>query len=121
MLAREAKMKFFIAELSWNVFFLAVLLPAAAQGLEVAGIAYVTAYVLYACVSLILASRETAFVLSSSSRRVVAWVSLVVIATFVAAESSSDLGLSIALVLALACTVVAASRLFVWTRRAGTR
>jgi PST family polysaccharide transporter len=119
LLARQAKIKFFIAELSWNVFFLAVLLPATGRGLEVAGVAYATAYVLYAFASLALAKRETAFVLARGNRRVLAWVAVAVIATFATVESSSALGLPLALLIAGGCTAVAASRLLTWTRLSG--
>jgi PST family polysaccharide transporter len=116
LLAREAKIKFFLAELSWNVVFLAVLLPAAGQGLEVAGFAYAAAYLLYAFASLALANRETSFVVTRGNRRLLVSVSVAVITTLVAAESSSELGLPLAVLVAGACTAVAAWRLLAWTR-----
>lgn len=119
LLAREAKVRFFVAELSWNVVFLAVLVPAASRGLEAAGVAYATAYLLYAVVSLVLASRETGFALSRDSRRTVAWVSVGVIASFAAAESGSELSLALSVLTAAVCTVVAATRLLAWSRRGG--
>jgi len=115
-LAREARRKFFLAEISWNAFFLAVLLPFTHRGIEVVGLAYITAYFLYLIVSLVLARRETAFVIVSATRRAVIWVFSATVATFAAAESGSDLGLAVALLIALVCTAVAVGRLIAWTR-----
>jgi O-antigen/teichoic acid export membrane protein len=115
-MAREARTKFVVVEVSWNAFFLAVLIPLAHRGAEVVGVAYVTAYVLYLVVSLVMARRETAFVLAPASRRVVLWVCLATFATFAAAESDSAPGLAVAFVIGLVCTVVAAARVVTWTR-----
>jgi PST family polysaccharide transporter len=116
-LAQEARLKFFLAEISWNALFLAVLLPFTQQGLEVVGLAYATAYVLYTVFSLRLAYRETAFVMAPQSRRAVIWVFLATAATFAAAESGSDLGLAVAVLIAVVFTAVAAVRLKAWTRQ----
>ena len=115
-LAREARRKFFLAEISWNAFFLAVLLPLTHRGIEAVGLAYITAYFLYLIVSLVLARRETAFVMVPATRRAVIWVLSTTAATFVAAESGSGLGLAVALLIALVCTAVAVARLIAWTR-----
>ncbi|MGZ8736949.1 MAG: oligosaccharide flippase family protein [Nocardioides sp.] len=117
MLAREAKGKFFAAELSWNLVFLAILIPLAHRGVTVAGIAYMVSYLLYTIVSLVLARRETGFAFSAESRRATLWLSLAAVVVFSAAESGSDVGLGVALLTAFVCTVVAATRLLVWTRR----
>jgi hypothetical protein len=87
------------------------------RGIEVVGVAYVTAYVLYTLLSLVLARRETAFVMAPASRRAVVWVFLATAATFAAAESGSDQGLAVALLIALVFTAVAAARLIAWTRQ----
>lgn len=64
LLARKARGAFFIAELSFNVGYLALAIPIASQGgLAGLGIAYVGAYALYVVVVLILAYRETGFAL----------------------------------------------------------
>ncbi len=115
-LAREARLKFFLAEICWNVLFLAMLIPLAHRSLEAAGYAYVTAYFLYTVFSLVLARRETGFVLVAGSRRVVMWFGLGSIGAFVAVELGSDLGLAAALLTAFVFSVVAAWRLFQWTR-----
>jgi PST family polysaccharide transporter len=115
-LAQEAKLKFFLAEISWNAFFLAVLLPFTHRGTEVVGLAYLTAYVLYTVLSLELARRQTSFVMVPASRRALLWVFSATAATFAAAESGSGLGLAAALSGALVFSVVAASRLLAWTR-----
>ena len=78
--------------------------------------AYVTAYFLYTILSLVLARRETAFVMVPASRRAVMWVFLATATTFAAAESGSDLGLAVALLIALVFTAVAVARLIAWTR-----
>ena len=116
-LAQEARLKFFLAEISWNAFFLAVMLPLIHRGTEVVGLAYLTAYFLYTLVSLVLARRETAFVMVSATRRAVMWVFFATATTFVAAESGSDLGLAVALLIALVVTAVAAARLAAWSRQ----
>jgi PST family polysaccharide transporter len=115
-LAREARMKFFVVELAWNAFFLAVLIPSAHFGVGSAGYAYATAYALYAVVTLILARRETGFVLEPASRRTILWVSLATATTFAAVELGARPGLAAALVVALACTVVALRKVREWTR-----
>ncbi len=117
MLAREAKGKFFITELSWNLVFLAILIPLAHRGINVAGVAYLVSYLLFTIVSLVLAQRETGFELSAESRRATMWVSLAAFVTFFASESGSDVGLGVALLTAFVCTVVAATRLLARTRR----
>ncbi len=116
-LAQEARLKFFIVELSWNAVFLAVLLPLAHLSVDVVGFAYVTAYFLYTILSLVLARRETGFVLVSASRRIVMWVCLATFSTFAAVEYGSDLGLAFAIGMGLVCTVIAGARIIVWTRR----
>lgn len=115
-LARDARLKFFLAELSWNAFFLAVLIPLVHRGTEAAGYAYVAAYFLYAIVSLLLAHHETGFVPARTSRRTIAWVSLASLATFSFAELGSVLGQAAALLAALVLTAVSARRLVLWTR-----
>lgn len=117
MLAREARGKFFAAELSWNVVFLAVLVPLAHRGVTVAGIAYLVSYLLFALVSLALARQETGFQLSADSRRATLWMSLAAVVAFSGAESGSEVGLGVALLTAFVCTVVAATRVLAWTRR----
>jgi PST family polysaccharide transporter len=117
MLAREAKGKFFATELSWNVAFLAVILPLAHRGVTVAGVAYLVSYVLFAFVSLALARRETGFELSAAGRRATLWLLLAAGVAFVSSESGSDAGVGVALLTALVCTVVAGLRVLAWTRR----
>lgn len=116
-LAREARLKFVAAELSWNAFFLVLLIPLAGRGAEVVGLAYVTAYVLYAIVSLALARRETAFAMAPASWRDLAWVAFAAFAAFAAVEWGHDVGLVVAVVIAVVCTVVAVLRVVAWTRR----
>jgi PST family polysaccharide transporter len=115
-MAREARLKFVVVEVSWNAFFLAVLIPLAHHGAWVVGFAYVVAYVLYLIVSLVMARRETAFVLDRAGRRTVLWVCLATFTTFAAVELGSDLGLAAALLVGLVCTVVAVIRVVAWTR-----
>jgi enterobacterial common antigen flippase len=117
MLAREAKGKFFAAELCWNLVFLAILLPLAQRGVATAGVAYAVSYLLYMLLSLALARRETGFSFSPESRRAALWLTLCVGVAFVAAESGSAPGLAIAFLTALVCTVLAVVRLAAWTRR----
>ena len=119
LLAREAKVRFFVAgsrgtSSSWPSWS-----RRRAAASRAAGVAYATAYLLYAVVSLVLASRETGFALSRDSRRTVAWVSVGVIASFAAAESGSELSLALSVLTAAVCTVVAATRLLAWSRRGG--
>ena len=111
-----AKLTGLVGAISWNAFFLAVLLPLTHRGIEAVGLAYITAYFLYLIVSLVLARRETAFVMVSATRRAVIWVLAATVATFAAAESGSGLGLAVALLIALVCTAVAVARLIAWTR-----
>ncbi|MGN6577868.1 MAG: oligosaccharide flippase family protein [Nocardioides sp.] len=116
MLAREAKGKFFAAEMGWNLVFLAILMPLAHRGVTVAGIAYLVSYLLYAALSLALARHETGFAFSAKSRRATLWLFLAAGVAFSAAESGTDAGLAVAFIVALVCAVVAASRLLAWTR-----
>ncbi len=117
MLAREAKGKFFAAELTWNLVFLALLVPLAHRGVTAAGVAYLVGYVVFTIVSLALARRETGFRLSSASRHTTVWVASAAVVAFAASESASDVGLGVALLTAFVCTAAAATRLVVWTRR----
>jgi PST family polysaccharide transporter len=117
MLAREAKGKFFVTELSWNLVFLAVLVPLAHRGVTVAGLAYVISYLLFSFVSLALARRETGFELSRESRRAAVWVTAATLVAFGASESGSRVGLAVALVTAAVCTVLATTRVLGWIRR----
>lgn len=64
LLARRASGAFFIGEVCFNVSYLALGIPIASQGgLTWLGFAYGGAYALYVLVVLVLASRETGFVL----------------------------------------------------------
>lgn len=74
-------------------------------------------YLLYAILSLVLARRETGFEFSTENRRDTLWLSLAAVVAFSASEWGSDVGLGVALLTAFVCTVVAATRLLVWTRR----
>jgi antigen flippase len=64
LLARKARGAFFIGELSFNVGYLALGIPLGSQGgLTGLGVAYAGAYALYVLAVLILAYRNTGFVL----------------------------------------------------------
>jgi antigen flippase len=62
LLARKARGAFFLGELSFNLCYLAIgFLLASRSGLEGLGLAYVVAYAFYLVVVLVLAHRETGF------------------------------------------------------------
>lgn len=116
LLAREAKIKFFVTELSWSVFFLAILLPGVHMGLNMAGVAYALAYALYMVVAVVLGARETGFAMTNGSKLAVAWAAVAVSGTFLAVNLGPGVALPVTLAVALVITGVALIKLYRWSR-----
>ena len=113
LLARRARGAFFIGELSFNVCYLAIAVPMAIRGgLSGLGIAYIGAYAVYLVVVLMLARRETSFVLRKET-----WVLVLALLSFGVAvlwgmESDSTVGSTIAIATAAIATIVSLASLY---------
>jgi len=113
LLARKARGAFFIGELSFNACYLAIALPLAAEGgLDGLGVAYIGAYAVYVVVVLILAYRETGFVLQPAT-----WALMLSLLAFGGValwgmQSDSTTGVVTGIVVASAISAIALISLF---------
>jgi enterobacterial common antigen flippase len=120
LLARKAHRAYFLAELSWNLCYvalaLALTLPSK-NGLYALGVAYSGAYALYVLVTLWLAHRETRFILQRHT--FVSLVALLLVggATLWSVENGSRMGLYSAVSLASGITLVSLVTLLRWRER----
>ena len=113
LLARKARGAFFIGELSFNVGYLALGIPIAAQaGLTGLGVAYVGAYALYVVVVLILAHRETGFAIRRRTWTLILGLLLGGAATTWSVESDTTAGLIVGIVVTTIVSGAALAGLF---------
>lgn len=113
LLARKARGAFFIGELSFNVGYLALAIPIASQGgLTGLGVAYVGAYALYVVVVLILAYRETGFVIRRATWILILGLLVGGAATMWGLESDTTGGLVVGIAVATIISAAALAGLF---------
>jgi enterobacterial common antigen flippase len=115
LLARKARGFFFIAELSWNLCYLALAVVLASRiGLVGLGIAYTGGYAVYVLVTLWFARRETGYGLSRGTFTLVVGLLVVGSVTLWGVQQASVVGFYTAVVLASACTIVSVLVLRRW-------
>lgn len=113
LLARKARGAFFIGELTFNVCYLAIGLPIASQGgLEGLGLAYVGAYALYVVVVLILAYRETGFVLRRATLLLILALLVLGALTLWGVDADSTAGFVTGIAVAAVASAAALASLF---------
>lgn len=106
LLARKARVSFFIGEIMFNAAYLLGVVVLPGDGLSRLGIAYGCAYGVYVAVLLVLAFRETGFRLSARTFLLLTMVLLLAVGTAWAMEAGSAAGAYIAAGLAAVATVV---------------
>jgi PST family polysaccharide transporter len=93
LLAREAKIRFFLTELIWNVVYAALIVISVEHfGLVATGWAYLVAYLVGLCVSLSFAWAETGFYLTREAVRLIFTAFALVLACAFASEYGGDIG-----------------------------
>lgn len=118
LLARRARVAFFLAELSWNICYLLLALPLLSQtGLSGLGMAYMVSYALYVLVTLWLAHRETRFMLQRHTFALLGVLLLVGGTTLWSVENGSIMGLYTGATLASGATVASFFTIRRWRER----
>lgn len=109
LLARRARVGYFLGELGFNVAYLALALPlAASRDLAWLGVAYAAAYAVYLVLVLVLASRESTFRLRPAGGLLIGGLVAAAVVVTLAAQAGSLLGYAVGGGVAAIVTVVAA-------------
>jgi enterobacterial common antigen flippase len=102
MLARTARRKFFLAELSWNLVYALLIVAFASRfGIGVSGWAYLIAYATNLALCLRVVRLETSFKLSSGARQALGLGVVAVLISFVSLEFGGAFGWWLSLVIFL--------------------
>ena len=118
LLARKSRVAFFVTELSWNICYLAIAIPLATLGgFKTLGIAYAVSYAFYTLVTLLLAYKETRFLLNRLTTAMLLTILLVGGATLWGSESDSMAGTAISIALASVMTVASVISIVLWRAR----
>jgi enterobacterial common antigen flippase len=118
LLARKARGAYFLAELSWNICYIALAWPLTSlHGLSGLGIAYTVSYAFYALVTLWLARRETGFSFQGRTFALVVALLLVGGATLWSVENGSSISMYTGATLASGVTIASFLIIHNWRER----